>query len=201
MSEADRLRAVLQAWLPLPKRGELRDLFGPELGIAVFVGLAGPLLDLLPWSWALLVSFGAAGLFIALRFMRRRRPRLMWRPTLDAATAAAFQLGPTVEIVHLDGAGIHDAASLAEALDKALGAFVYPEEPLAHALAHVGYELRGSGAKVLLWTDARNLVANDPATFGAFVTAWKPGPPPTPECGRLLVIDLPDPAGDVAEAA
>ncbi|MCB9879426.1 MAG: hypothetical protein H6835_17670 [Planctomycetes bacterium] len=128
-------------------------------------------------------------------------PMVRWADGITFDAAQQLLRSPARHLLHLDGSKVHDAASLVRALDALLGAFEVPADALQRSLAHIAFESRGSGLRTIVWTDARNLADNDPATFRTFVTEWNERIEPTNWFERVLILDMPVPAAEWAQAA
>jgi hypothetical protein len=152
-------------------------------------------------------EFWATSLWVPLlvvlsyRPMPSPEPMVRWAEGITFDAASQLLRSPTRHLLHLDGSKVHDAASLVRALDAMLGGFEVPADPLQRSLAHIGFEARGSGLCTIVWTDAHNLADHDPATFRAFVTEWNERIEPTNLFERVLILDMPVPAAEWAEAA
>ncbi|MEZ6038745.1 MAG: hypothetical protein R3F29_14780 [Planctomycetota bacterium] len=171
-----------------------------RLVIAVAV-LATPFLSGRPQSfWFTPLWFPLLlGLFVTMPISLE--PMVRWADGITFDAAQQLLRSPARHLLHLDGSKVHDAASLVRALDALLGGFEVPADPLQRALAHIAFESRGSGLRTIVWTDARNLAEHDPATFRAFVTEWNERIEPNNWFERVLILDMPVPAAEWAEAA
>lgn len=111
-------------------------------------------------------------------------------PDVDLATLREALRKCDIDCVEIDGSRVRDQQGLAVELDRVLGPFHHPTEPSAKILAHLAHEARGIGRRVVLWTHASTMRAQDPTAFAAFVAAWA-GTMPKRGLRRSLWIDLP----------